>query len=100
MLLLSLAEVVTEVEVAWGVGHGWGLVRDGHILQVQQAELDLHGEQDLQLTAHALAAHVPAQEHIQAVCPQAELRNTQNIGSNTGTYISITQESELLQTKT
>lgn len=84
-LLLGLTEVVAEVEVARWVGHGRGLVGDGHVLQVQQAQLDLHGEQDLQFTAHALAAHVPAQENVQAVRPQAELRNTHNTGSNTGT---------------
>lgn len=90
LLLLGLAEVVAEVEVAGGVGHGGGLVGDGHVLQVQQTQLDLHGEQDLQLAAHALAAHVPAQQHVQAVRPQAELRGTHNIGSNTGQHIGGT----------
>ena len=84
-LLLSLAEVVTEVKVARGVGHGRGSVWDRHVLQVQEAQLDLHGEEDLQLTAHALTAHVPAQQHAQPVRPQAELRDTQNISSSTGT---------------
>lgn len=72
-LLLRLAEVVAEVEVARWFGDDRGAVWDGHVLQVQEAELDFHGEEDLQLAVHGLAAHVPSQEDVQSVCPQAEL---------------------------
>lgn len=72
-LLLCLAEVIAEVEVARWFGNDWSAVWDGHILQVQEAELNFHGEEDLQLAVHGLAAHVPSEEDVQSVCPQAEL---------------------------
>lgn len=72
-LLLRLAEVVAEVEVAGWLGDERGALRDGHVLQVQEAELDFHGEEDLQLAVHGLAAHLPSQQDIQSVRPQAEL---------------------------
>lgn len=73
-LLLSLAEVVAEVEVARWFGDDRGAVWDGHVFQVQEAELDFHREEDLQLAVHGLAAHLPSQEDVQSVCPQAELK--------------------------
>lgn len=75
-LLLRLAEVVAEVEVAGRFGDERRAVRDGHVLQVQEAELDFHGEEDLQLAVHGLAAHLPSQEDVQPVRPQAELAET------------------------
>lgn len=72
-LLLRLAEVVAEVVVARRFGNGGSAVRDGNVLQVQEAELDLHGQEDLQLAAHGFAAHLPTQEDAQPVRPQAEL---------------------------
>lgn len=72
-LLLRLAEVVAEVVVARRFRDDGGTVRDGNVLQVQEAEFNLHGEEDLQLASHRLTAHVPAQEDAQAICPQAEL---------------------------
>lgn len=72
-LLLSLAEVVTEVVVARWFGDDRRAVRDGDVLEVQETELDLHGEEDLQLAAHGFTTHLPAQENAQAVRPQAEL---------------------------
>ena len=72
-LLLRLAEVVAEVVVARRFGDDRRAVGDGNVLQVQEAELNLHGEQDLQLAAHGLAAHLPTQEDAQSICPQAEL---------------------------
>lgn len=76
-LLLCLAEVVAEVVVARRFGDDRRAVRDGDVLQVQEAELDLHGEEDLQLAAHGLAGHLAAQQDAQAVGPQAELTHTQ-----------------------
>lgn len=73
LLLLRLAEVVAEVVVARWFGDDRRAVRDGDILQVQEAELDLHGEEDLQLAAHGFTAHLPAQKDAQSVGPQAEL---------------------------
>lgn len=73
MLLLSVAEVIAEVVVAWRFGDGWSTVWDRNVLKIEETELDFHGEEDLQLTAHGLAIHLPAQENIQSVCPQAEL---------------------------
>lgn len=72
-LLLSLAEVVAEVVVARRFGDDGRGVGDGDVLQVQEAELDLHGEEDLQLAAHRLAAHLAAEEDAESVRPQAEL---------------------------
>lgn len=51
-LLLRLAEVVAEVVVARRFGDGRRALGDGNVLQVQEAELNLHREQDLQLAAH------------------------------------------------
>lgn len=51
-LLLRLAEVVAEVVVARWFGDDWRVVWDGDVLQVQETELNLHGEEDLQLAAH------------------------------------------------
>lgn len=72
-LLLRLAEVVAEVVVARRFGDDWRAVWDGNVLQVQEAELDLHGEEDLQLAAHGFTAHLPAQKNAQSIGPQAEL---------------------------
>lgn len=63
-LLLSVAEVIAEVVVAWRFGDNWRIVRYGDILQVQEAQLNLHREEDLQLTAHGFTTHVPAQENV------------------------------------
>lgn len=72
-LLLRLAEVIAEVVVARWFGDNGGALWDGYVLQVQEAELNLHRQEDLQLAAHGLTAHVPAQEDAQSICPQAEL---------------------------
>lgn len=73
-LVLCLAEVIAEVKIAGGFGDRRGRVRNGDVLQVQEAELDLHGEENLQLTAHGLAAHLLPQQNVQSVRPQAKLR--------------------------
>lgn len=72
-LLLRLAEVVAEVVVARWFGDDWRSVGDGDILKVQEAELNLHREQDIQLAAHGFTTHLPAQENAQSICPQAEI---------------------------
>lgn len=79
-LLLRLTEVVAEVVVAGRFGDDRRAVRDGNVLQVQEAELDLHGEEDLQLAAHGLARHLAAQQDAQAVRPQAELTTPETEG--------------------
>lgn len=73
MLLLSVAEVIAEVVVARRFGDGWSIVWDRNVLEIKETELDFHREEDLQLTAHGFAIHLPAQENIQSICPQAEL---------------------------
>lgn len=72
-LLLRLAEVVAEVVVARWFGDDWRVVWDGDVLQVQEAELNLHGEEDLQLAAHRFTCHLAAEENAESVRPQAEL---------------------------
>lgn len=74
MLLLIVAEVIAEVVVARRFGDGWSTVRDRNVLEIKETELDFHREEDLQLTAHVFAIHLPAQENIQSIRPQAELR--------------------------
>lgn len=59
-LLLSLAEVVAEVVVARRFGNDGRAVGDGDVLKVQEAELNLHREEDLQLAAHGFTTHLPA----------------------------------------
>lgn len=72
-LLLGLAEVVAEVVVARWFGYDRRAVGDRDVLEVQEAELDLHRKEDLQLTAHGFTTHLPAQEDAESICPQAEL---------------------------
>jgi len=72
-LLLRLAEVVAEVVVARRFGDDRRDVGDGNVRKVQEAELNLHREQDLQLAAHRFTTHLPAQENAQSIRPQAEL---------------------------
>lgn len=63
-LLLGVAEVIAEVVVAWQFGNDWGVVRYGDVLEVQEAELNLHREENLQLAAHGFTTHVPAEENV------------------------------------
>lgn len=72
--MLSLAEVVAEVIIAWRFWDDWGTVRYRNVFEVQEAEFNLHRQQDFQLAAHGFAAHLPAQEYTKSICPQAELR--------------------------
>ncbi len=72
-LLLSLTEVVAEIVVAWWFGDHWCAVGNGNVFEVQEAKLNFHREEDLQLTAHGFTAHLSAQEDAQSICPQAEL---------------------------
>lgn len=51
-LLLRLAEVVAEVVIARRFRDDGSSVRDRNVLQVQEAELNLHGEEDVQLAVH------------------------------------------------
>lgn len=68
-LLLSVAEVVAEIEVAWRFGDSRRIVWYGYVLQVQEPQLNLHREEDLQLAAHGFTAHLSAQEDVQPICP-------------------------------
>lgn len=76
--LLGLAEVVAEVVVAGWFGDDRCTVRNGNVLQIQEAELNLHREEDLQLTAHGLTAHLPTEQNTESVRPQAELTENKN----------------------
>lgn len=87
-LLLRLAEVVAEVVVAGRFGNDGSAVGNGNVLQVQEAELYLHRQEDLQLAAHGLAAHLPTQEDTQSVRPQAELTIKRGIHIQTK-YINV-----------
>lgn len=73
-LLLSLTEVIAEVVVARWFWDDWRALGNGNVLEVQEAELNLHRQEDLQLAAHGFTAHLSAQEDAQSICPQAELR--------------------------
>ncbi|TNN68247.1 hypothetical protein EYF80_021569 [Liparis tanakae] len=69
----SIHQLVAEVVVARRFGDDRRDVGDGNVRKVQEAELNLHREQDLQLAAHRFTAHLPAQENAQSIRPQAEL---------------------------
>lgn len=74
MLLFGLAKVVAEVKVAGRFGNGRGRVWDRHVLQIQEAELDFHRKENVQFAAHAFAAHLFTQQHIESIRPQTELK--------------------------
>lgn len=77
--LLCVAEVIAKVQIAGGLWDRRGGVGDADVLQVQEPQLELHGQQNIKVCLHSLACHLLAQEHVQPICPEAELRR-QNTG--------------------
>lgn len=75
-MLLGLATSVTvidEVIVAGLLGDGWGCIGDLNVFQVEEAELDLHAEQGVQVIPRQLAHHVFPQQRIQPIRPDTVL---------------------------
>lgn len=91
--------VVDEVVVAGLLGDGRGGVGDLNVFQVQQAELDLHAEQRVQVIPRQLAHHVLPQQRVQPVRPDTVLVGEEGTGVTTdGTLKSSNNSSHLLIT--
>lgn len=65
--------VVGEVVRARLFGNWRRGFRDGDVLQIEEAELHLHADECIQVAACQVAAHLPAQQRAQPVCPDAVL---------------------------
>lgn len=70
------AVVVGEVIRARLLWNGRSRFRDGDVLQVQEAELHLHADESIYVTACEIAAHLSAQQGTQSVSPDAVLPKT------------------------
>lgn len=71
------AVVVGEVVSAgllWHGGRGFGY---GDVLQVQEAELHLHGDERVQVTACEVTAHLSPQQRTQPISPDTVLLHAQ-----------------------
>lgn len=77
--LLCMAKVIAEVQVAGRLWDGRGFVGNADVLQVQEPQLELHGQQDIEVCLCSLTCHLLAQKHIQPIRPEAEL-GKQNMG--------------------
>lgn len=75
---------------------GGGRVGDLNVLQVQQAELDLHAEQGVQVVPRQVAQHVLPQQCVQPVRPDAVLAGEE--GTMTTTEDALGQQQELTLT--
>lgn len=65
--------VIDEVIVAGLLGDGWGCVGDLNVFQVEEAELDFHAEQRVQIVSGQLTHHVFPQQRIQPIRPDTVL---------------------------
>lgn len=65
--------VIDEVIVAGLLGDGWGCVGDLNVFQVEEAELDFHAEQRVQIVPGQLTHHVFPQQRIQPIRPDTVL---------------------------
>lgn len=65
--------VIDEVIVAGLLGDGWRCVGDLNVFQVEEAELDFHAEQGVQVIPGQLTHHVFPQQRIQPICPDTVL---------------------------
>lgn len=65
--------VIDKVIVAGLLGDGRGCVGDLDVFQVQEAELDFHAEQRVQVVPRQLAHHVLPQQGVQPVRPDTVL---------------------------
>ena len=65
--------VIDEVIVAGLLGDGWRRVRDLNVFQVQEAELDFHAKQRVQVIPCQVTHHVFPQQRIQPICPDTVL---------------------------
>lgn len=65
--------VIDKVVVAGLLGDGWGCVGDLNVFQVQEAELDFHAEQRVQVILRQVTHHVFPQQCIQPICPDTVL---------------------------
>lgn len=91
--------VIDEVIVAGLLGDGRGGVGDLNVFQVQEAELDLHAEQRVQVIPCQLTHHVFPQQRVQPVRPDTVLVGKEVTGittddalksSNNGSHLLIT----------
>ena len=70
---MYLVTVINKVIVARLFGNGGRGLGDLDVLQVQEAELHLHGEQGVHVGLGVFAGHLLAQQGVQTVRPHAVL---------------------------
>ena len=75
---MYLVTVINKVIVARLFGNGRRGLWDLDVLQVQEAELHLHGEQCVHVGLGVVAGHLLAQQSIQTVRPHAVLVELQS----------------------